>query len=187
MAHQKTIRPQHDAAKASPIALGPDLSPAQLSDALKGIAGWNELEIGQRRYGLLVTRGGRNMATATTGTAPAPRSLQRAFPARIDPAVRTCSRIACVCEPGGAKLWASRGLLPGGLCPGRTHAPRLPAGRWRPRRPPLDRDHSAAARAAQGGPSAGRRRPRRPGTATVESRLNPSSFTSNLVEMALSA
>jgi hypothetical protein len=43
---------------ASPHSPISDLPAAQLTDAYKGIAWWNNLEVGQRRYWLLVTKGG---------------------------------------------------------------------------------------------------------------------------------
>jgi hypothetical protein len=43
---------------SSPIADIANLSPAQLTDARKGMAWWNELSVGSRRYWLLVTQGG---------------------------------------------------------------------------------------------------------------------------------
>jgi hypothetical protein len=59
MARSKSARTQHTAAPAaSPHASVSDLSPAQLAAALKGIAWWNNLPLGERRYWLLVTKGG---------------------------------------------------------------------------------------------------------------------------------
>jgi hypothetical protein len=59
MAAPKSARPwRSDARAPSPHALVSDLSPSDLADSLKGMAWWNNLDVGQRRYWLLVTKGG---------------------------------------------------------------------------------------------------------------------------------